>query len=73
MLSKLNGMQVPVDPDQLLDEMSRAGLPPAQRRGSRKRVPPPPKEKRKRKQHLRHVTNQHMPWLFAGTAPTQIN
>ena len=47
---------------------------PMAKRRERKKVAALPKQKKKRKAPaLRKVTNEHMPELFAGEAPTQID
>ena len=47
---------------------------PMGKRRERKKVSALPKQKKKRKAPaLRKVTNEHMPELFAGEAPTQID
>ena len=47
---------------------------PMGKRRERKKVAALPKQKKKRKAPaLRKVTNEHMPELFAGEAPTQID
>ena len=68
-------VQVPEDPAQVIEELQKAKLPAAPRKVARKRVALPPKESKKRKRavNLATATNQHMPELFAGAMPVQID
>lgn len=67
--------QVPEDPSQLIEELHKAKLPAAPRKVARKRVVLPPKESKKRRRavNMLTATNQHMPELFAGAMPVQID
>lgn len=67
--------KVPEDPAQVIEELQKAKLPAAPRKVARKRVALPPKESKKRKRavNLATATNQHMPELFAGAMPVQID
>ncbi|KAA6417679.1 MAG: hypothetical protein FRX49_12367 [Trebouxia sp. A1-2] len=67
--------RVPEDPSQLIEELHKAKLPAAPRKVARKRVVLPPKESKKRRRavNMLTATNQHMPELFAGAMPVQID
>ncbi|DBA91488.1 hypothetical protein WJX77_002507 [Trebouxia sp. C0004] len=67
--------KVPEDPAHVIEELQKAKLPAAPRKVARKRVVLPPKESKKRKRavNMATATNQHMPELFAGAMPVQID
>ena len=68
-------LQVPEDPARVIEELLQAKLPAAPRKVARKRIAPPAKEgKRKRRAvNMATATNVHMPELFAGAMPDQID
>ena len=67
--------QVPEDPARVVEELQQAKLAAAPRKVARKRVAPPPKEQRRKRRavNLATATNVHMPELFAGAIPDQID
>ena len=68
-------LQVPEEPAGVIEELLQAKLPAAARKVARKRIAPPAKEsKRKRRAvNMATATNVHMPELFAGAMPDQID
>lgn len=68
-------MQVPEDPALVIEQLQMAKLPAAPRKVARKRVVMPPRENKKRKRavNMATATNQHMPELFTGAMPVQID
>lgn len=67
--------KVPEDPALVVEELQKAKLPAAPRKVARKRVVMPPRENKKRKRavNMATATNQHMPELFTGAMPVQID
>ena len=68
-------LQVPEDPARVTEELQKANLPAAPRKVARKRVDLLPRERKRSKRavNIATATNQHMPELFAGAMPTQID
>lgn len=67
--------QVPEDPARVIEELQKAKLPAAPRKVARKRAVLPPRERKRSKRavNMATATNQHMPELFAGAMPVQID
>ena len=66
---------MPEDPGRVAEDLQKANLPVAARKVARKRMSMLPKERKRAKRavNMATATNQHMPELFAGAMPTQID
>ena len=65
--------QIPAEAEEMEALLRKAKLDPTPRAMPRKREETAPKERKKRPRFAKKITNEHMPHLFLGEAPAQID